>query len=148
MTAWQCIAACFPVPSSLGEGAWKLCHRCWQLRWQQDHPALAVLCVYGGENVSVLSSREDQDTKTVSLLAHSVLLRRSLHPGQRVSLVGAAGRCGYCCRASPAASDLKSSDCLQGLWFRSAWTDEQWGGDSACGLCITTNHPQETGNSW
>lgn len=88
-----------------------MCHRCWQPRWQQDHPALAVLCVYGGENVSILYSREDQDTKTVSLLTHSVLLRHSLHPGQRVSLVGAAGRCGHCCRASPAASDSKSSDC-------------------------------------
>lgn len=76
MTAQSCIAVCFPIPGSSGEGVWKLCARWWQLRWQQDHPALAVLCAHGGDNVSVLSSWAHLRHH---LPFHTVLSPHSLH---------------------------------------------------------------------
>lgn len=136
MIAWMCIAAGFPIPSSAGGVPG--CHGAGAgSRWQQDYPALAALCVCGGEKVSVLSSREGWDTKTIS---ETLLPPHSWHPGQRARLgpmgaangadVGAAAeRCWQqrTCRAAAACrEDVHVCVCAGRLRA----------GVGACGSCI------------
>lgn len=104
------------------------------------------VCLWRGNCLNPLLLRRLGHQDHLPVHTHSA--PRSLQLGQRVSLAGAGSRRGRCCRASLAAGDLKSGDCLQGPWFRSALKDGQRGGNSACGLCITTNRPEETGHSW